>query len=325
MPSLKRRTLFGGALALPALLSYPTRANTFPSRAVRLVVPFTPGGATDSSARVIADFLSQRYGTPVVVENRPGASGAIGAEYVARSAPDGHTWLIAAAFPLATGSLLNPKLPYDPKRDLAPVSMVFTTDHVMTVNDAVKARDLTSFIAEARARREPLRYGSPGIGTSHHLIGEMLRLRTGLDLVHIPYRGSAAAVTDQLGGTIELMFDQLQTSLPHIRSGNVHAVAVTGTKRNANLPDVPAISEILPDFEAQSWNAVAVHAGTPVSLVERISADIRDALNDPAAKAKLAPLGADYSASTPAEMGAVIQAEVERWAPVIRDAGITMN
>ncbi|WP_424140838.1 Bug family tripartite tricarboxylate transporter substrate binding protein [Roseomonas chloroacetimidivorans] len=325
MPSLKRRALFGSALAVPALLSYPVRANNFSSRPVRLVVPFTPGGATDSSARVIADFLSQRYGTPVIVENRPGASGGIGGEYVARSAPDGHTWLIAAAYPLATGPLLNPKMPYDPQRDLAPVSVVFTTDHVMTVNDTVKARDLSSFIAEAQARREPLRFGSPGIGTAHHLIGEMLRLRTGLDLVHIPYRGSAAAVTDQLAGTIELMFDQLQTYLPHIRSGSVRVIAVTGAKRNANLPDVPTIAEILPGFEAQSWNGIAVPAGTPVALVEKISADIRNALNDPASKARLAPLGADYAASTPAGMGAMIRAEVERWAPVIRAANISMT
>ncbi|MFH5926731.1 Bug family tripartite tricarboxylate transporter substrate binding protein [Roseomonas xinghualingensis] len=274
---------------------------------------------------MIADFLSQRYSTPVIVENRPGASGGIGGEYVARSAPDGHTWLIAAAYPLATGPLLNGKMPYDPQRDLAPVSLVFSTDHVMTVNKTVKARDLNSFIAEAQAGRGPLRYGSPGIGTAHHLIGEMLQLRTGLDLVHIPYRGSAAAVTDQLAGTIELMFDQLQTSLPHIRSGSVRAVAVTGAKRNANLPDVPTIAEILPGFEAQSWNGIAVPAGTPAALVEKISADIGDALNDPASKAKLVPLGADYAASTPAEMGTMMRAEVERWAPVIRAANISMT
>ncbi|WP_207540216.1 Bug family tripartite tricarboxylate transporter substrate binding protein [Sabulicella rubraurantiaca] len=325
MPFFKRRALVAGALGLPALLHPPARASSWPSRPIRFVVPFVPGGATDASARVIAEFLSRRYATPIVVENRPGASGGVAGEFVARSAPDGQTWLIAPAFPLATGPLLNSRLPYDPQRDLTPVSMVFTTDHVMTVNSALKAQNLQEFITEARARREPLRYGSPGIGSGSHMMGEMLRMRTGLDLIHVPYRGLAAAVADQLAGHIELMFDQLPTSLPHIRSGRVHAIAMTGAGRNANLPEVATVAETLPGYEAQSWNAVAVRAGTPPELVARISADIRDALNDPAARAKLEPLGADYAASTPAEMAAVLQAEVTRWEPVIRAAGISMS
>ncbi|WP_338661228.1 tripartite tricarboxylate transporter substrate binding protein [Pararoseomonas sp. SCSIO 73927] len=325
MTILKRRGVIAGALGLPSLLARPALANGFPGRPVRIVVPFPPGGATDGAARVVAEFLAQRYGTPVIVENRPGASGAIGGEAVARSAPDGLTWLIASAYPLATGPLLNTRMPYDPGRDLTPVSMVFTTDHVITVNSSMQARSLAEFIPEARARRQPVRYGSPGIGTGSHLMGELLQMKTGAELVHIPYRGLAAAVTDQLAGTIEMMIDQIPTSLPHIRAGKVRALAVTGTRRHPTLPEVPTATELLPGYEAQSWNAIAVNGATPPALVERISADIRAALADPATQARLAPLGADYAGSTPAEMAAVLRAEVERWEPVIRTAGITMQ
>ena len=170
-----------------------------------------------------------------------------------------------------------------------------------------------------------MRYGSPGIGTGSHLMGELLQMKTGAEFVHIPYRGLAAAVTDQLAGTIEMMIDQIPTSLPHIRAGKVRALAVTGTRRHPALPEVPTATEILPGYEAQSWNAIAVNGATPPALVERISADIRAALADPATQARLAPLGADYAGSTPAEMAAVLRAEVERWEPVIRTAGITMQ
>jgi tripartite-type tricarboxylate transporter receptor subunit TctC len=325
MRFLNRRALCGGAFALPALLAHPLHAQSWPGRPVRLVVPFVPGGATDSSARVIAEFLTRRYGQPVIVDNRPGASGGIAGEFVARAAPDGLTWLIAAAFPLATGPLLNPRLPYDPLRDLTPVSMVFTTDHVMTVNNAIQARTLADFIVEARQRRQPVRYGSPGIGSSSHLMGEMLRMRTGAELIHVPYRGLAAAVADQLAGNIEMMIDQIPTSLQHIRAGRVTPLAVTATRRNPHRPEVAPAAETLPGYVAQSWNAIATRAGTPAELVARIAADIRDALEDAGSKARLDPLGADYAASTPEEMGALLRAEIERWGPVIREAGVTMT
>jgi tripartite-type tricarboxylate transporter receptor subunit TctC len=318
MLTLTRRAAFG-------LLATPAFAQSFPSRPVRLVVGFPPGGATDGSARVIAEYLGQRYGTAMVVENRPGASGAIAGEFVARSAPDGHTWLIAANFALANGHLLNPRMSYHPLRDLAPASMVFTTDHVITVNDAMQARSIAEFVAEAKARNLVVRYGTSGMGSTSHMLGEMLKQQTGVELVHVPYRGQAGAVTDQLAGTIEMVIDQIPTSIAHIRAGRVKALATTGGTRHPSLPDVQTASETLPGFEARSWNGIAVAAGTPPALVARISADIREALAAPASQARLAPLGADYAGSTPEEMAAVIGAEEARWAPVIRAAGISIT
>ncbi len=318
--SFSRRTL----LAAPALLLGPSAwAQAFPEKPVRLVVPFTPGGATDGSARVIGEFLSVHYGKPVVVENRPGASGTVAAELVARSAPDGHTWLIGSAGTLAIAPFLMPGLSFDPRRDLAPASLVFTTDHVMTVNPKLPVRDVAGFIAYAHAQPRPLTFASSGNGTSLHLIGELFRLKAGIELIHAPYRGSAPAVNDIIAGNVDCMFDQLPASIALVRGGVLRALALTGPKRNPALPDVPIVAETIPGFEAQSWNGMAVQGTTPAALVQRISDDIGLALRDPAVRARLAPFGADYSSSTPAAMAAVIEADRERWGPVIRDARIT--
>lgn len=322
MPT-NRRLVLASAIGAPFVLSRRAGANGFPTRPVRLVVGFPPGGATDGSARVIAEYLGQRYGTPVVVENRPGASGAIAGESVARAAPDGHTWLIASQFALTTGHLLNPRLAYSPVRDLTPASMVFTTDHVLTVNGSMEARDFPEFLAEAKRRGMTVRYGVTGMGTTSHLMGELLRQQTGVDLAPIPYRGLGVAVTDQLAGTIEAMIDQLPSAMPHLRGGRIRALAVTGAARNAALPEVATIAETLPGYEAQSWNAIALPAQTPRELLERISADIREALAAPASQTKLAPLGADYKGTTPDETAAILQADAARWEPVIRSANIS--
>ncbi len=318
--SFSRRSL----LFAPALLAAPRAwAQAFPEKPIRLIVPFTPGGATDGSARVVAEFLSAHYGKPVVVENRPGAAGTVAAELVARSAPDGHTWLIGSAGTLAIAPFLMPGLSYDTRRDLAPVSLVFTTDHVMTVNPRLAVRDVAGFIAHAKAQPRPLSFASSGNGTSLHLIGELFRLRAGIELIHAPYRGSAPAVNDLIAGNVDCMFDQLPASIAQVRGGALRALALTGPRRNLALPDVPIVAETIPGFEAQSWNGMAVQGATPPALVRRIADDIALALGDAAVKARLAPFGADYSPSTPAGMAAVIEADRERWGPVIRGAGIT--
>jgi len=310
-------------LAAPLLFATPSRAQGFPERSIRLVVPFPPGGATDGTARVLAEYLTTRYGRPVVVENRAGAGGVVGAEAVARATPDGLTWLLTSAAPVAIAPLLTRNLSFDPKRELAPVSMVMTTDHVMTVNPRSPARDVAGFIAMAKAAPKPLTYASSGNGTSLHLIGELFRLRAGIALEHAPYRGSAPAVTDLIAGTVDCMFDQLPASIEQVRSGLLRPLAMTGARRNAALPEVPLMSDTLPGFVAQSWNGVVVPAGTPPALIERIAADVAAALADSGVQAKLARFGADYAASSPAQMAAIIEEDIARWGPVIRDGGIT--
>jgi tripartite-type tricarboxylate transporter receptor subunit TctC len=313
---LPRRALLGAALlATPALAQAPAP--------LRMVVPFPPGGATDSSARVVAEYLSGRYGRTMLVENRPGAGGTVGAEVVARSAPDGATWLMGTPGILAIAPFLYPSLPFDPRRDLAPVSLVFTTDHVLTVNSATPVRSVAEFLDFARAQRRPLSFGSSGNGSSIHLIGELFRIRAGIEMVHAPYRGSAPAVADLMAGTIDCMFDQLPASMAAIQGGRLRAVATTGPSRHPALPGVATVAETIPGFTAQSWNGIVVAGATPPALVERLSADVAAALADPGVQARLAPLGADYRASSPAAMGALIAEEVARWGPVIRDARIT--
>jgi tripartite-type tricarboxylate transporter receptor subunit TctC len=319
--TLTRRALCALPLVLPALRAAAQPA--FPDKPVRIVVPFPPGGATDSAARVLADALAPRYGRPVVVENRPGAGGTIGAENVARGAADGHSWLLGSPGNLAIAPFLYPNLGFDPARDLAPVSLVFTTDHVLTVNPSMPVRTVPEFIAHARAQPRPLSFGSSGNGSSLQLIGELFRLRAGIELVHVPYRGSAPAVADLMAGNIDCMFDQLPASMAQIQAGRLRALATTGPARHASLPQVPTVGETIPGYEAQSWNGMAVAAGTPPALVARISADINAALAEPAVQARLAPLGADFRGTTPEAMGALMRAEAERWGPVIREARIT--
>ena len=319
MHPFHRRTL----LAAPAFISISARGQSFPERAIRIVVPFPPGGATDGSARLLAEYLSARYRQPVLVDNRAGAGGLIGTEQVARAAPDGHTWLLASAAPLAIAPLLMRNPSFDPRRELAPVSLVMMTDHVMTVNPAFAAKDVAGFIALAKASPKPFSFASSGNGTALHLVGELFRMRAGIPLDHTPYRGSAPAVTDLIAGTVTCMFDQLPASIEQIRSGLLRPLALTGPRRNPALPDVPLMSETLPGFVAQSWNGLAVPAATPPALIERISSDVAAALADPASQAKLARFGADFAASSPAAMKAVIDADVERWGAVIRDGGIT--
>ncbi len=319
--TLTRRALCTLPLALPALRA--VAQPSFPERPVRIVVPFPPAGATDSAARVLADALSTRYARPVVVENRPGAGGTIGAENVARAAADGHSWLLGSPGNLAIAPFLYPQLGFDPRRDLAPVSLVFTTDHVLTVHPAMPVNTVPEFIAHARRRGRPLSFGSSGNGSSLHLIGELFRLRAGIELVHAPYRGSAPAVADLMAGTIDSMFDQLPASMAQIQAGRLRALATTGPARHPSLPNTPTVGETVPGFEARSWNGMVVAAATPPALVARISADINAALAEPAVQGRLAPLGADFRGTTPAAMGALIAAEVERWGPVIRDARIT--
>ena len=317
-----RRGLLLAGLGAPLV----ARAQRFPERPLRLVVPFAPGGASDLVARILAEPMGAALGQPVVVDNRPGAGGNLGAEMAARAAPDGHVLLLGAPGALTVNPHLYPDLPFAPLRDFAPVGRVFTTDHVVCVHPAVPATTLGEFIALLRARPGQLAYASAGTGATTHLFGELFRMQAGVDMLHIPYRGSGPAVADLIAGTVQAMFDQLPSSIGHIQAGRLRALAVTGAGRNALLPAVPTAAESgLPDYVVTSWNALLAPAGTPAPVVARLNAVVAAALGDPAVRARMAPLGAEPAAGSPEALAALLAAETERWGRVVREARISVQ
>lgn len=319
---MNRRVLFA-MLAAPAAVHAQPWA---PARALRIVVPFAPGGSSDLVARIIAEPLAERLGQPVIVDNRPGAGGNVGLESVARAAPDGLTMLMGAPGALTVNPHLLPVPGVDPLRDLAPVSLVFTTDHVVVVNPAVPAQTLAEFIALARAQPGRIAYGSAGNGATTHLFGAVFAQQAGVTLTHVPYRGSGPATADLVAGTIHAMFDQLASSVAHIRAGRLRALAVTGSRRNPLLPDVPtAVESGLADYVVTSWNALMAPAATPPAAVARLNAVIAEVLALPAVRDRFAPLGAEPAPSTPLVLAERLRAEHALWGRVIRDAGITAN
>lgn len=319
-----RRALLAATLATPALAQ--AQAPWAPTRPIRFVVPFPAGGATDVVARVLAERLQETLGQPVVVENRTGAGGNIGVENVVRSAPDGTTLLMGTTGTLTVNPHLYSTLGFDPLRDLAPVSMAFTTDHVLVVNPAVPARTAQEFLALVRARPGALSYGSAGSGSSTHTVPELFRLAARVDIAHVPYRGSAPALNDLVAGNVQVMLDQIPSAIGQIQGGRVRALAVTGARRSPLLPEVPTLAEIgLPEAQATSWGAVMAPGGTPAPIVLRLSAAIRDALAQASVRERLAAAGADGVASTPEELATFLREETAKWARVVREARITVN
>ncbi len=317
---LTRRTaLAGGALAFAA----PSAAQSWPTQPIRLVVPFVPGGSTDVLARQLAEKLRVSLGQPVVVENRGGAGGTIGSDSVAKSAPDGHTLLMGVTGTHGTAPSIYPKLPYSPVRDFAPISRVVTAPLVLVANPALPATTLAEFIAAAKAAPGTLTYGTPGNGTSMHLTGVLFDLRAGTQLTHVPYRGSAVALTDLMGGRITTMFGDLLVMLPQIQAGTIRAIAVTSTSRNPLLPGVPTMTEAgLPGFEALSWQGLFAPAATPPAIVDRLYREVRIAMESPDVKTFFADQGFAVGASTPAEFKAFVEAEVVRWAEIVRAGNV---
>jgi tripartite-type tricarboxylate transporter receptor subunit TctC len=315
-------------LALPALLAPGLAAAQAwaPARPIRFVVPFAAGGATDIVARVLSEPMAQRLGQPVAVENRTGAGGNVGVENVVRSAPDGHTLLMGTTGTLTINPHLFANMGFNPLTDLAPIGLAFATDHVLIVNPAVPAQNAQEFLALARARPGQLSYGSGGNGTSTHTVAELFKLVAQIDIQHIPYRGSAPALNDTVSGTVQVMLDQIASALPQIQAGRVRALAVTGARRHAALPNVPTVAEIgLAAAEATSWGAVLAPAQTPAPVLERLAAVLRECLDLPAVKDRLAQVGADVRSSTPAELAAYMRAETEKWGRVVSTARITAS
>ncbi|MBO9514764.1 MAG: tripartite tricarboxylate transporter substrate binding protein [Variovorax sp.] len=308
------------ALALPLLA--PLAAWGEGTRTVRIVVPFTPGGSTDLLARRIGEKLAAAWNQPVIVENRAGAGGTVGADFVAKSAPDGTTLLMGVTGSNAIAQALYPKLPYDVIKDFAPVSMVVSAPLVVTVNPAVKANTLAEFIALAKARPGAVSYGSAGNGTSMHLTGEMFKQATRTSMVHIPYRGSAGMLSDLMGGQIEATFGDLLVVMPQLEAGKLRPLAVTSKQRNPLLPHVPTVAESgYPGFEALSWQGLFAPAATPPELVAKVSAEVNKAIKSPDIQDYFASRGFLMEGTTPAAFRTFLDAEVRKWSAIVKTSG----
>jgi tripartite-type tricarboxylate transporter receptor subunit TctC len=318
-----RALLRGLVLAASVLAIQAVQAQAYPSRPIRLVVPFPPGGSADILGRALAQRLGDGLGQSVVVENRPGAGTAIAAELVAKAAPDGYTLMLGTVSSHAINPALNPKLPFDPLRDFTPIAPVASIPFALLVHPSVPARTLPEFIGYARSKPGKLDYSSAGSGTSNHLAGELFEAMTGTYMVHIPYRGSAPALQDLIAGRVSVMFDLVLTAAPHVRSGAVRGLAVTGAKRSAALPDLPTIAESgLSGYEVSAWFGVFGPAGLPRPVVDRLNAEIARALAASDLQQRLASQGAETLAGSPDEFAAYLKAEIAKWGKVVRDAGI---
>jgi tripartite-type tricarboxylate transporter receptor subunit TctC len=300
-------------------------AQEWPARAVRIVVPFPPGGSADLLPRAVSEKLAERWGQPVIVENRPGAAGNIGADAVFRAEPDGYTLLSAPPPPLVINRLLYQKLSYDSSQ-FVPISVIGAIPNVLLVHPKLGVNSVQDLINLARSNPGKLNYASQGSGATSHLTAELFKsMAGGLQITHIPYKGTAPALTDLLGGQVDMMYDNLGVSLPHVRSGKLKALAVASRRRFAALPDVPALAEVLPGFESVAWFGVVAPPKTPAAITEKVSAGIVDALKNPDVRKRLQELSAEPMGFTPAETAAFMKAESERWGAVIRSAGVRVD
>ncbi len=316
---------FAAGILAAVTISLPAFGQAYPSRPLRMVVPFPPGGPTDITGRTLAQKLSERWNQPVVVENRPGAGSIIGTEIAAKSAPDGYTILLGSNS-IALQPLLQSKLPYDPQRDLAPVILAVRIPNVLIVHPSVPANTLAEFIALAKAKPATINYASVGNATGPHLFGELFRGMTGVDIVHVPYKGTAPAVNDLLAGQVQALFDSLATALPNIRAGKLRALGVTSLQRSKSAPDIPTISEAgAPGYEATGWFGVLVPAGTPADIIAKMNAELGAILKQPDVEERFLKFGAAGGGGTPEQFAAFIRSEQEKWGKVIREARIRID
>ena len=297
--------------------------QAWPSKPIRIIVPFAPGGPADLLPRLIGPKLTEAWGQPVVVENKPGAGGNIGMDALAKAAPDGYTLVIGPNGNLVVNPHLDPNLPYDVFRDFTPVTLLASFSNVLVVNPEVPAKTVPELIALAKAKPGALSYGSPGTGSQAHLGGEFLKLMAGIDIIHVPYNGTAPAMRDLLGGQISFMFAQTSSALPQVQSGKLRALGVASARRSAQLPDVPTIAESgLPGFEAVSWYALLAPAGTPKEIVTRLQAEIARILQLPDIREKLALQGGEPVGNTPEQLSSMLKSESSRYADIVKRANI---
>jgi len=314
-----------------ALIAFTGRAQPdsgpspiYPNKPVRMIVGFTPGSATDITARIFAQKFSEAWGLPVVVENIVGAGGSVGVARVAKAPPDGYTLAYAANGAMTIAPSLQSNLPYDPTRDLAPISLVLMMPSIVAVNNDVPATSFQELIALAKARPGKLSYATPGNGTPQHVAGEWLKILAGVDIVHVPYRG--ALFTDVIAGRVTIALQNAAAVLPAVREGKLRGLAVTSLRRSPNMPELPTISESgFPGFEATSWYALLAPAGTPAPIVNKVHQEVLKGLAQPDLRAKFAKLGLDTVGNSPAELAAIIKSDIGKWAKLIKDAGITAN
>ncbi|MDB5821904.1 MAG: extra-cytoplasmic solute receptor [Herminiimonas sp.] len=324
--------LLAASATILSLSAVTSRADTYPSKPIKIVVPFAAGGTTDLLARAVGVELSKSWGQSVIIDNRPGAGGNVGAEIVAKSAPDGYTLLMGTVGTHGINQSLYSKMSFDPIKDFAPVTLVAAVPNVLELNtqfaEKNKIKDLKSFIAYAKANPGKMNMASSGNGTSIHLAGELFKSMTKTYMLHIPYRGSSPALTDLMGGQADLMFDNLPSSLPFIKSGKLLPIAVTTAKPSPALPGVPTVASYggeLAHYEASSWFGILAPAGTPKDIVNKLQQEIAKSLSSPAVKDKLISQGADPVGNTPEQFAAHIQAETRKWAKVVKESGAKVD
>jgi len=312
--------LAASAAALPAVPRI-ARAQAYPTRPVRLIVGFPPGGTTDITARLVGQWLFERLGQPFIIENRPGAGTNIATEVVVRAAPDGYTLLLTMT-PNAINATLYEKLTFNFIRDIAPVASVVREPNVLVVNPLLPAKTVPAFIAYAKANPGKLNMASSGIGTSKHLSGELFKMMAGINMAHVPYRGGAPALTDLLGGQVQVMFASMASSIEYIRDAKLRSLAVTTATRSQALPDLPTVADFLPGYDTSDWLGLGAPKNTPAEIIEKLNMEINAGLADPKLSARLADLGGTPLPGSPSDFRMLIAADIEKWAKVIKFAGI---
>ena len=318
--------LFLVASLFAAVGALPAAAQNYPAKALRLIVPFTPAGSVDIASRAIAIELTKTLGQSVSVENRPGAGGNLGGEAAARSAPDGYTLFMSTSGIQAINPALYSKMNFDPNKDLLPVAPLVSLSNVLVLHPSVKANSVKDVIALAKAEPGKLAYASSGAGTSIHMSAAMFTQLTQTDMIHIPYKGSGPALVDLLAGQVQMMFDNIPSSLPHIKSGKLHAIATTGAKRDPALPELPTIAEAgVPGYESGVWFGLMVPAGTPKDIVARLNAEAVKGAKSPEFVKRMTDLGYNIIPGSPEQMGGMIKDEIARWTPIVKASGAKVD
>jgi tripartite-type tricarboxylate transporter receptor subunit TctC len=324
-----RKTAIAFTLAIFSMAAAPIGGNAadpYPSKPIKMIVAFNAGGATDIIARIVSQKLSESLGQSVLVDNRPGATGIVGTEMVAKSAPDGYTLLMVTAGTHAINASLFKKLPYDPVKDFVHINLTATAPNILIVNNSVPAKSVKELITLAKEKPGQLTFGSAGSGSTLHLSGELFKSMAGVNITHVPYKGGAPAMTDLLGERLTMMFDSISQAVPHIKAGKVRALAVTSAKRSQALPDIPTIAEAgVPGYESIAWFGVVAAANTPKEIVARLNAEINKALADTEVKKKLFELGTEPVGETPERFTAHVKSEVAKWAKVVEASGAKVD